>query len=309
MSTPTKHRGTIVPMITPFTAEGRLDEPAAAALIARLAAHGLGVFVLGTTGEAASIPAPQRLRLTELAVERAGRTVPVYAGIGDNCPEDSIAAANAYLRIGVDAVVAHLPSYYPLKPAEMEAYFEFLAQETAGPLVLYNIPQTTHMSLPLEVIGRLSRRANVVGLKDSENSPERMRLIARDFAGRPDFSIFMGVSQLSVAALRLGFDGLVPSSGNLVPELWRDFGVAAAAQDWDAAAAIQGRLDAVAQVFQRGRLLGESLSVLKTALHLRRLCGPTMLPPLLTLDPAAREGVRRQLEAHGLHDAEPVPQP
>jgi 4-hydroxy-tetrahydrodipicolinate synthase len=141
-----KHHGVIVPLVTPFTAAGEIDEVAAGRIVSHCANGGVHVFVLGTTGEAASIPTSKRLRLVKASVEAAAGRIKVYAGIGDNCPEHSIAAANEYLRLGADAVVAHLPAYYALKPVEMKAFFELLAAQIRGNLMLYNIPSTTHMS-------------------------------------------------------------------------------------------------------------------------------------------------------------------
>jgi 4-hydroxy-tetrahydrodipicolinate synthase len=304
----------MVPMSTPFTPAGILDEPAAERMVARLAGHGLGVFVLGTTGEALSIPAAQRERLVTLALAAAGGRVPVYAGISANCAADSVARARAYLRLGVDAVVAALPSYYLLESAEISAYFELLAREIHGPLLLYNIPQTTRMSIPLDVIERVSALPNVVGLKDSENTHDRITAVARRFAGRPNFSLFMGVSSLSVRALRLGYHGLVPSSANLAPALWHELYAHAAAGEWPQAEAAQKRLDAVARLFQHNRTLGQSLAALKAALAAQGLCHPVVLPPLLTLDAAGCAAIRHEADRLGLlaegngHAAPPVPQ-
>jgi 4-hydroxy-tetrahydrodipicolinate synthase len=297
MNQPSKHRGTIVPMVTPLTAGGTLDEPALKRLVARLAENGHGLFVLGTTGEAASVPPTMRRRLVELTVAGAAGRVPVFAGIGDNCVVDSIAAADDYLRLGINAVVAHLPSYYLLDPPEMQAYFELLARNIHGPLVLYNIPQATHMSVPVAVVERLAALPNVIGFKDSENIPGRLEQVAERLGGRPGFSIFMGSAVLAVQALRRGYDGLVPGSGNLVPELWRQLYARACARQWDAAEALQHRLDAVARIFQRNRTLGQSLAALKAAMEARGLCGPTVLPPLRTLDAAARAAIRAELAA------------
>lgn len=297
MNRPHKHRGVIVPMITPVTPDGELDEPAAARLVARLVGGGVGVFVLGTTGETASLPPAMRRRLVEVAVTGAAGRAPVFAGIGDNCVADSIAAAEAYLRSGVDAVVAHLPSYYLLEPAEMHAYFELLARRIPGPLVLYNIPQTTHMSVPVEVVERLTALPSIVGFKDSENVPGRLEQVADRLGGRPGFSIFMGAAVLSVQALRRGYDGLVPGSGNLAPELWCRLYTHACAGRWEDAEGLQQQADALARVFQRNRTLGQSLAALKAAMEARGLCGPTVLPPLRTLEPAAREAIRAELVA------------
>jgi 4-hydroxy-tetrahydrodipicolinate synthase len=106
-----KFRGIIVPLSTPFTPAGELDEPAAGRMVARLAEHQLGVFVLGTTGEAPSLTRHQRERLVAVAVETAAGRVPVLAGIGSDCVADSISMARAGLRLGADAVVSLLPGY------------------------------------------------------------------------------------------------------------------------------------------------------------------------------------------------------
>jgi len=102
--------------------------------------------------------------------------------------------------------------------------------------------------------------------------------------GRADFSIFMGVALLSSKALKLGFDGLVPSSGNLVPSLWRKLWQSAQDKNWDSVDALQLQVDAVAQVFQKGRTLGQSLAALKGCLAAEGVCEPAMLPPFKGLE-------------------------
>jgi dihydrodipicolinate synthase/N-acetylneuraminate lyase len=306
MVKPSKHRGVIVPMATPFTSNGSLDEPAAERLVAHLATNDMGVFVLGTTGEAASIPTAARARLVEIAVKTAAGRVSVYAGVTDNCLSSSIESGRNWLRLGVDAVVAPLPSYYLLSPSEMQLCYELLAREIKGALVLYNIPQTTRMSLPLEVVQRLSDIPNIVGFKDSENVPGRLEKTAELFARRPDFAIFMGASVLSAQALRHGFDGLVPSSGNIAPALWRDLFNASLDGKWEQVEELQRRLDAIARVFHRDRSLCQSLAALKACLEALGLCGPAVLPPIQTLDADARLIIQQELAAL---DLVPVPVP
>lgn len=295
-----KFRGIIVPMSTPFTAAGVIDESAAARMVARLAENKLGVFVLGTTGEAPSVDRTQRERLVEIAVHAAAGRVPVCGGIGSDCVADSIAMARAFLRHGADAVVSLLPAYYPLAPAEMQACLERIAGETPGPVIIYNMPQTTRMSIPLEVIDSLSRLANVVGLKDSEGTAGRLEAIAERFKGRPDFAIFMGVAKHAVAALRAGFDGAVPSSGNIAPSLWRDLHTHAMAGEWPQAEALQRRLNDIGDVVQRGRSLPQSLAALKAALAAQGLCTSAVLSPLLACDPVERAAIREELAGFGL---------
>ena len=119
--------------------------------------------------------------------------------------------------------------------------------------------------------------------------------VAQRFGGRKDFSLFMGIAAHSVPALQLGFDGLVPSGGNLYPERWSQLYQAARAGDWAKAGQLQQQLDAIGSVFQRNRTLGQSLAALKAGLALRGLCGPDMMPPLTALPPAEQEAVRAEL--------------
>ncbi|MCC5804693.1 MAG: dihydrodipicolinate synthase family protein [Opitutales bacterium] len=299
-SEPHHHSGVVVPMITPFTRDGDIDEPAVERIARRLAAHNIGVFVLGTTGETASIPRTDRFRLVTTVLRAVDDRVHVYAGIGDNCFTNAVKAAERYLDAGVTAVVSHLPSYYPLTPDEMQLYFERLHDHVKGPLILYNIPATTGMSLPLTVVEYLSELPRIVGFKDSERVDGRMEDAARRFAEREDFALFMGTSVLSVDALKLGYSGLVPNSGNLVPALWEKLYNHARNGEWNEAFGLQTLLNEVAWVFQGNRTLGQSLAALKVLLAEQSLCEPYVLPPLRTIPEKEREGICVELLACNL---------
>jgi 2-dehydro-3-deoxy-D-pentonate aldolase len=300
MTNDKRFRGVVPPLVTPFTADGLLDESGARRIIDFLINGGVdGIFILGTTGESASVPRAERNRFVEATVQETAGRVPVYVGIGDNSFAGSLESAGHAFGAGADAVVAHLPSYYPLNAAEMTAYFTRLADELAGPLVLYNIPSTTHMSLPVEVVARLSEHPRVAGFKDSENSPGRLEEMTSRLVGKPDFSVFMGAAVLSSKALAAGADGVVPASGNLCPESWRDMMAAASRGDWQSAEDLQCVVNRVAQLFQKGRTLAQSLAALKAAMCALGLCRPHMLPPLQELTPEGIESVRQELLSLG----------
>jgi dihydrodipicolinate synthase/N-acetylneuraminate lyase len=166
--------------------------------------------------------------------------------------------------------------------------------------LIYNMPQTTRMSIPLDVIDRLSSRENIVGLKDSEGTPGRLEAIAERFAGRPNFSIFMGVAKNTVQALRARFDGGVPSSGNIAPALWRDLYAHVLAGDWAQAEALQTRLNEIGDIVQRGRSLPQSLAALKAAIAAQGLCTPAVLAPLVACATVERDTIRQELIGLGL---------
>jgi dihydrodipicolinate synthase/N-acetylneuraminate lyase len=290
-----RHHGVVVPMITPITSQGDLDEPAVCRVIDYLIEGGVGgIFVLGTTGEAASVPRSMRSRLVAVTVEHAGGRATTYAGIGDNCLAHSVDAAEEYFRLGIDAVVAHLPSYYALSPDEQSGYYAAIVERIPGPLMLYNIPSTTHMSIPIEVVEKLSEHPNVIGLKDSENNVARLETAMEALGGRSDFAVFAGVAALSARALRLGADGTVPSSGNLVPDLCQGLYESGIQGDVASVEEYQRLIDRVTDIYTRNRTLGQSLAALKAAMGALGLCNPDVLPPLRPLDTVQQEAVRRK---------------
>lgn len=288
------YRGVVVPMVTPVTADRKLDEPAVRRIIDHLIDGGSnGIFVLGTTGEAASISPRVGHRLVELAVEQVGNRATTYAGISQNCLNDSVAAAEAYFRLGVHAVVAHLPFYYPLDGKEQRDYYTVLADRLGGPLMIYNIPKTTHLSIPIEVIEQLSHHPNIVGVKDSELDLGRLKALMAAVGNRTDFSVLVGVSSLAHDAMRLGADGIVPSPAHLAPESCSGLYACGCAGDTENMPAYQALINEVSAICNRGRSLGQSLAALKAAMSELDLCGPDMLYPLQALPREEQEAVRR----------------
>lgn len=289
-------------MVTPATPDGDVDLPAAARIADRLASHGLSIFVLGTTGEAASVPFDQRAPLVAATLRAAAGRVPVYAGIGDNCVAHSIAAGRHYLGLGAAAVVALVPGYYALTPADMLAYFQKIHAEVAGPLMIYNIPVATHHSVPLDVVEQLATLPHVIGFKDSEGTAGRWEAAVQRLGGRPDFALLMGIAAKATAALRGGFHGVIPSSGNLTPADWARYWAHAQTGDWEAAAALQARFDQTAALLQRGTTLAHYLAGLKYGLSAQGLCSPALLPPLQPLAAAEQSALHTDLVADGVLD-------
>jgi 4-hydroxy-tetrahydrodipicolinate synthase len=191
-------------------------------------------------------------------------------------------------------VAALPPFYFPPRPAELTAWFRALFDASPGPVLLYNIPTTTRVSIPLETLGELVGHPRFVGLKDSENDAPRHAELLRLFGGRPDFSLYCGVGALMAQDLKSGMHGIVPSVGNLIPGVCHQ--LCAAVQSGDATAAAQhaGRMNAVAGLYQKGRTLAQSLAAIKGLLHLRGLCSPAVFPPLLPLATDELEALRAE---------------
>lgn len=279
------YHGVIVPMVTPLNDKGELDEPAARRIIDHLVAGGVqGIFVLGTTGEFASMPREMRVRLVHLTIEHTGARAQVYAGIGDTVVEESINAARDYLKRGATAVVAQLPNYFQLTPDEQFQYFALLANRVRGPILLYDIPATIHMRIDDGVIEHLRAFTNVVGIKDSTGDRERMTGLLDSYGDDPGFTVLVGSQPLAAFGLTNGADGFIPSGGNLNPGLCSRLYAAALTGDSTLVASLQKEIDAlVADYAVDGYSeygIGRSVARLKRRMAQRGLCGPNVLPPL-----------------------------
>lgn len=271
-------------MVTPFTVNGRIDTEAVHRIIEHLIAGGAdGIFVLGTTGEAASISLDEKIKMVEAAASWLKSRALLYAGISSSCFDESITMARNFKDLGVNILVAHVPYYYPLNEDEIFSYFKKLADSAAGPLMLYNIPQTTGISLSLDIVEKLSCHENIVGLKDSENTPGRLEAAIGRFSGRRDFSYAAGCAALSAKALSLGASGIVPSAANLQPRLYKELYENAVNGNASSAQELQKQTNQISLLYQASRSLGQSIAALKAAMHLLGLCEAAVLPPLKTL--------------------------
>jgi dihydrodipicolinate synthase/N-acetylneuraminate lyase len=273
----------IVPTVTPLTKEFRLDEGAVERMFNNFAAHNVMPFILGTTGESASLPISLKKAFVKKAAQlKTGNTI-LYAGIASNCLEESVEFGKFCFENGVDMVAANLPSYYALSTDQIRSYFQDLADALPGPLIIYNIPATTHMSIPLELIDELSRHPNIIGTKDSERSEERLKQSLALWKNRTDFSHYLGWAAKSAEALLQGSDGLIPSTGNVAPSIYGEMLNAVEKGDEEKALELQKISDALGDVYQKGKTLGESLWALKVLMKEAGLCEPFVMPPLQPL--------------------------
>jgi dihydrodipicolinate synthase/N-acetylneuraminate lyase len=278
-----KYGGIVVPAITPLTSDFKLDHEALEKMFTNFRQSNVKPFIMGTTGESASLPMKLKYNYIQTATKLKQPGDILYAGISSNCLDESEELAKRCFDAGIDVVAATLPTYYALSADDMKRYFEQLADKVHGPLIIYNIPATTHMSIPLQVIDELSYHDNIVGTKDSERSEERLNESLRLWATRPDFCHFLGWAAQSAHALLNGSDGLIPSTGNLYPLIYHVMLKAVENGNKDLAFRQQELSDLFGGLYQSGRLLGESLAVLKVLMHAVGLCQPYMMPPLRAL--------------------------
>lgn len=283
--------GVVVPMITPLNNDFSVDVEAIKRIMALFSNNGIHPLLLGTTGESSSISESESYKLVETAVKAKGENQCIYAGLVGNQVDDLVKRGNKYIELGADCVVATLPSYYTLIPHQMEMFYTHLADNIVGPVMMYNIKATTQMTIPLEVVEKLSKHPNIFGLKDSERDFDRMKTCIESYKNNPDFSYFCGWGARSFGSLQLGADGIVPSTGNIVPEMYSKLMDAAQSQKWDECAHWQSETDKVATIYQKNKTLGQSLAALKVMMHSKGICNKTMMPPLTELSEVEIETV------------------
>src|SRR5262245_4402875 len=131
-----KYEGVVIPAVTPLTADYQLDKEAVARLLSFFRSNQVSPFIIGTTGESASLPLLLKMDYIRTAASLKQSGDVLYAGISSNTLDESVSIAHTCFEAGVDVVVATLPSYYPLSPGQMKKYFEQLADRVQGPLMI-----------------------------------------------------------------------------------------------------------------------------------------------------------------------------
>lgn len=194
-------------MVTPFDNEGALDETEAAALARWLVDQGnQGLVVAGTTGESPTLSHEEQGRLFE--VVRQAVSVPVLAGVGSNNTQESLDLVKRAVRAGVDGLLLVTPYYNRPSQAGLLRHFRTVAQASALPVMLYDIPVRTGRKIDTATLLELARTVdNIVALKDAAGDPaETASFIAQAPAG---FEVYSGDDSLTLPLLAVGAVGVV----------------------------------------------------------------------------------------------------
>ncbi|WJH33830.1 dihydrodipicolinate synthase family protein [Paenibacillus sp. CC-CFT747] len=214
-----KPEGIIPAMVTPFTEDGSLNEPAVRQLIEHLLKAGVhGIFVLGTNGEFFSMTEEEKVELVRIAADAIGGRVPLYAGAGTITTAGTARLARKLEEAGADALSVITPYFVPVTQAEMKRHYEAVAASVENPILLYNIPSRTGVTLEVETVAALAVLPNVVGIKDSSGNFEYvLQLIHRT---GPSFAVMAGTDSLILPTLLAGGTGAVAASANAAPIRW-----------------------------------------------------------------------------------------
>ena len=213
MRTPFTGVGTA--LITPFRQDGSLDEPAVKRLVRRQLDAGIHfVSPCGTTGEAPTLSHREKLRIVELVVEEAGGTVPVLAGAGGYDTRGVIDLVRDMERVGANGILSVTPYYNKPTPEGLYQHFKAIAAATSLPIVLYNVPSRTAISMDVRTTTRLAEIPNIVGIK----APGDVAHMSEIIAATPDeFIVLSGDDPVTVATMAIGGAGVVSVASNEAP--------------------------------------------------------------------------------------------
>ena len=299
-------QGVIPPLVTPLTADGRVDEPSLGRLIEHHIPGGVdGLFVLGSSGEVAFFEDEMRDQVLRAAVRLVAGRVPVLAGIIDMQTRRVLAHLRRAEQIGVAGVVATAPFYAITGPEEIEAHFRAIAAATDLPVFAYDLPVCVHTKLDASMLVRLGSEGVLTGVKDSSGDDVGFRRLVtmNDAAGGP-LTVLTGHEVVVDGAYLAGGHGSVPGLGNIDPGGYVRMDRAARAGDTAAMCAEQERLAALFEIaFAPVGKVGPAAGVgsFKTALYLMGIFDTNVMSaPMTALEGENVDRIRTVLTSLGV---------
>jgi 4-hydroxy-tetrahydrodipicolinate synthase len=236
-------RGCATALVTPFAADGTVDETRVRALVERQIAGGVRLLVpCGTTGESATMSDDEQVRVIATTVSAARGRARVIAGTGGNATAGTVERARAARAAGADAVLVVAPYYNKPTQAGLTAHFRAVAEAVSGfPVVLYNVPGRTASNIEAPTVHELAKTTeNIVAVKEASGNLAQIMTILRD---RPaGFRVLSGDDAITLPLIALGAEGIISVVSNEVPDLMCRLTDLALKGDWDGARALHFRL-------------------------------------------------------------------
>src|SRR5688572_5031941 len=284
-------------LVTPFTSDGSVDEPALTRLIEYQISNGVKVLVpCGTTGESATMTEEEDQRVISLTIELAKGRARVIAGGGSNSTAVAIENSKTIRDLGADAVLQVAPFYNKPTQQGLYAHFRAIAEAVPDlPIVVYNVPGRTSCNISAQTTLRLARDCeNIVAVKEASGDLSQIMEILRD---RPaDFCVLSGDDAITLALIALGGDGLISVASNEAPEMMSRMVDLALNGKWDEARELHYRLLALMEI----NFIESSPGPVKAALAMMNLIGENFRLPLVPIQEKSRARLREVLSELGL---------
>ncbi len=285
-------RGAATALVTPFTANGEIDEDRLRALIEYQITGGIRLLVpCGTTGESATMTEQEDQLVIKITVEAARGRAQVIAGTGSNATSAAIEWSVAAREAGVDAVLVVAPYYNKPTQEGLYAHFRAVAEAiTDLPVVIYNVPSRTGSNIAASTALKLAREVqNIVAVKEASGDLTQIMAILR---GRPaGFRVLSGDDSITLPLIALGADGLISVASNEAPALMSRMVELALAGGWDEARALHYRL----LPLMEANFIESSPGPVKTGLSLMGLIEENFRLPLVPVQEKTRTRMREVL--------------
>lgn len=205
----------ITAMVTPFDRFGEIDYPATKKLVEHLIANGSdSLVVAGTTGESPTLSTEEKIELCKFVVREVNGRIPVIAGTGSNNTRESISLTIEAESCGVDGIMLVAPYYNKPSQEGMFEHFKAIAETTTLPVMIYNIPGRTSVTIEIDTIVKLSEIDNIVCVKEASGDLDAMAEIIR--RTEEDFVLYSGDDGLTLPVLAIGGAGIVSVAAHIV---------------------------------------------------------------------------------------------
>lgn len=208
-------QGAMTALITPFR-DGMLDEDRLKKNVEFQITEGIdGLVPVGTTGESPTLDFQEHERVIELVVKTAAGRVPVIAGTGANATSEAIELHAFAKRVGANACLSVIPYYNKPTQEGLYRHFMTLADKVDLPIVLYNIPGRTGITMSPQTVARLHKHPNIIAIKEATGSID----IASEIRSLCDITIISGDDSLTLPLISIGGTGVISVASNIIPEL------------------------------------------------------------------------------------------
>ena len=287
-------KGSLVALITPMNQDGSINYEQLHDLIDWHIENGTdGIVAVGTTGESATLPVEEHLAVIEATVKHVNKRIPVIAGTGANNTVEAIALSQAAEQAGADYTLSVVPYYNKPSQEGIYQHFKAIAEATSIPMVIYNVPGRTVVSMSNDTILRLAEIPNIVGVKEaSGNIGSNIELINSVPEG---FAVLSGDDPTGLPFMLCGGHGVVTVAANVAPKLFAD--MCRAALEGDIATA--RRLNEQLIPIYNTMFCEPSPAAPKWGLSLLGKCEPHVRLPLVALTEDGQAKVRAALEKSG----------
>jgi 4-hydroxy-tetrahydrodipicolinate synthase len=287
--------GSLVAIVTPMLADGRLDLARFKSLIDWHIAEGTdGIVVVGTTGESPTVDFDEHKELIRIAVEHSKGRIPIIAGTGANSTAEAIELSESAKKNGATASLSVVPYYNKPTQEGMYQHFRKIAETVDLPMILYNVPSRTVADISNDTVLRLAQVPAIIGIKDATSNMERgTDLIKR--APR-NFAIYSGDDAAALPLILLGGHGVISVTANVAPRMMHEMCAAALVGDVKKARELNLRLIGLHQKL----FIETSPAPVKWAMVQMGLIEPGLRLPMVPLTERSYDAVREAMSEAGV---------